>query len=124
MEPSNTHQQVWIFIGESDQWHGQPLHLALLSTLRHAGVIWLTRNASYLSFARVDADGKFISASNISSRSNRQETLNIGANGINCVSVTNLLDPADTGNTLSGSGATQTLRITHDPWEPKILVCN
>ncbi|MFN7964068.1 MAG: alpha-amylase family glycosyl hydrolase [Acidobacteriota bacterium] len=93
-------------------------------TLRHAGVIWLTRNASYLSFARVDADGKLISASNISSRSNRQETLNIGANGINCASVTNLLDPADTGNTLSGSGATQTLRITHDPWEPKILVCN
>ncbi|MFN8505316.1 DUF190 domain-containing protein [Kouleothrix sp.] len=42
MEPSNTHQQVWIFIGESDQWHGQPLHLALLSTLRHAGVAGAT----------------------------------------------------------------------------------
>ena len=42
MEPSNTHQQVWIFIGESDQWRGQPLHLALLSTLRHAGVAGAT----------------------------------------------------------------------------------
>jgi alpha-amylase len=91
--------------------------------LRRAGVAWLTRNATYLSFARADATGKIISAFHIGAAANRQETLNIGAAGINCSSVSNLLDAADTGNQLNGSGATQTLRITHDPWEPKILLC-
>lgn len=92
--------------------------------LRRAGVTWLNRNATYLSFARASADGKIISAFNIGSRSNRQETLDIGAKGINCTTVSNLLDPADTGNALNGTGSAQTLRITHDPWEPKILLCN
>jgi CBS-domain-containing membrane protein len=38
MDPNSTHQQVWIFIGESDQWHGQPLYMAILDALRHAGI--------------------------------------------------------------------------------------
>lgn len=64
-----------------------------------------------------------IAALAIDKRSNRQETLNIGAAGITCSSVSNLIDPADTGNQLMGPGASQTLRIPHDPWEPKILLC-
>lgn len=38
MEPDTTHQQVWVFIGESDQWHGQPLYLAILDALRRSGI--------------------------------------------------------------------------------------
>lgn len=106
------------------QWFKQLVQIrATRPTLRHAAVTWLTRNASYLSFARRDADGTLITALAIDNRSNRQETLNIGAAGITCSSVSNLIDPADTGNQLLGSGASQTLRITHDPWEPKILLC-
>ncbi|HQT93112.1 MAG TPA: DUF190 domain-containing protein [Thermoanaerobaculaceae bacterium] len=30
-------QQVWVFIGESDRWHGKPLYLAILEVLRRAG---------------------------------------------------------------------------------------
>ncbi len=30
-------QQVWVFIGESDRWHGQPLYLAILEVLRRGG---------------------------------------------------------------------------------------
>lgn len=37
MELSGTARQVWIFIGESDQWHGQSLALAILETLRREG---------------------------------------------------------------------------------------
>ena len=50
-------------------------------------------------------------------------TLNIGAAGINCSSVANLLDATDTTNMLNGSGAAQTLVVTHDAWQPKILLC-
>ena len=49
--------------------------------------------------------------------------LEIGAAGINCESVRNLLDPEDTRNELSGSGAAQVLHVTHHPWEPKLLLC-
>jgi|OM-RGC.v1.002753856 CBS-domain-containing membrane protein len=31
-------QQVWIFLGESDQWHGRPLSLALLEMLKRNGI--------------------------------------------------------------------------------------
>lgn len=31
-------QQICIFIGESDQWHGRPLYLAILETLKRHGV--------------------------------------------------------------------------------------
>lgn len=106
------------------QWFKNVLAIrATQPVLRRGAVTWLTRNATYLSLARTGPAGRIISAFSISSRTNRQETLSIGASGINCASVSNLLDPADTGNQLSGSGSSQTLRITHDPWEPKILLC-
>ncbi len=38
MELSGGAQQVWIFIGESDQWHGRPLSMALLETLKRHGI--------------------------------------------------------------------------------------
>lgn len=37
MQLNGAVQQVWIFIGESDQWHSQPLHLAILELLRREG---------------------------------------------------------------------------------------
>lgn len=37
MELAGTARQVWIFIGESDQWHGQPLAIAILEKLRREG---------------------------------------------------------------------------------------
>lgn len=91
--------------------------------LSHGTLTWLTRNGSYLSFARVGAGEKLITALNISGTGNRQVTLNIGAAGINCSAVSNLLDPTDTKNRLNGSGASQTLVVTHDTWQPKVLLC-
>jgi CBS domain-containing protein len=35
---SGNAQQVWIFLGESDQWHGRPLSLALLELLKRNGI--------------------------------------------------------------------------------------
>ena len=37
MELGGSAQQVWVFIGESDRWHGQPLYLAILEVLRRGG---------------------------------------------------------------------------------------
>jgi CBS domain-containing protein len=37
MELHGAAQQVWIFIGESDSWHGQSLSLAILETLKRNG---------------------------------------------------------------------------------------
>lgn len=37
MQLSGPVQQVWIFIGESDQWHGQSLYMAILELLRREG---------------------------------------------------------------------------------------
>jgi len=84
---------------------------------------WLTHNTTYLSFARVSGGEKILTALNISATGNRQVTLNIGAAGINCSSVVNLLDATDTKNRLSGSGGSQTLVVTHDAWQPKVLLC-
>ena len=93
------------------------------SSLTHGSFTWLTNNPSYLSFGRVQGSDKIITALNISSIANRQQTLPIGAHGINCSLVTNLFDSSDRRNKLSGSGANQTLTVTHDPWEAKILLC-
>lgn len=38
MDLSGSAQQVWIFVGESDQWHGRPLSLALLEMLKRNGI--------------------------------------------------------------------------------------
>ncbi|MGQ9550433.1 MAG: DUF190 domain-containing protein [Roseiflexus sp.] len=38
MDLSGAAQQVWIFLGESDQWHGRPLSLALLELLKRNGI--------------------------------------------------------------------------------------
>lgn len=38
MDLSGNAQQVWIFLGESDQWHGRPLSLALLEMLKRNGI--------------------------------------------------------------------------------------
>ncbi len=38
MDLSGNAQQVWIFLGESDQWHGRPLSLALLERLKRNGI--------------------------------------------------------------------------------------
>jgi CBS domain-containing protein len=35
---SGNAQQVWIFLGESDQWHGRPLSLVLLELLKRNGI--------------------------------------------------------------------------------------
>jgi len=37
MELQGSAEQVWIFIGESDLWHGQSLYLAILETLKRNG---------------------------------------------------------------------------------------
>lgn len=37
MELQGSAQQVWIFIGESDQWHGRALYQAILETLKRNG---------------------------------------------------------------------------------------
>jgi CBS-domain-containing membrane protein/PII-like signaling protein len=37
MKLGGTAQQVWVFIGESDRWHGKPLYLAILEVLRSGG---------------------------------------------------------------------------------------
>ncbi|TAM56835.1 MAG: CBS domain-containing protein [Acidobacteria bacterium] len=37
MELGGSAQQVWVFIGESDRWHGKPLYLAILEVLRRGG---------------------------------------------------------------------------------------
>jgi PII-like signaling protein len=37
MELHGTAQQVWIFIGESDLWHGRSLYLSILETLKRNG---------------------------------------------------------------------------------------
>ena len=37
MRLSGSAQQVWVFIGESDQWHGRPLYLAILELLKREG---------------------------------------------------------------------------------------
>lgn len=42
MDPNGKAQQVWIFIGESDQWHGRPLSLALLDVLKRNGIAGAT----------------------------------------------------------------------------------
>lgn len=104
------------FLGLTSVRSGHP-------SLTYGGLTWLTWDASYLSFARVYGGERMITALNISGTSNLRRTLDIGAAGINCVSVTNLLDPADTKNRLSGSGASETLTVTHDAWQPKILLC-
>lgn len=38
MELNGSAQQVCIFIGESDQWHGRPLYLAILELLKRHGI--------------------------------------------------------------------------------------
>lgn len=42
MEQSQSAQQVWIFISESDQWQHRSLYLAILDLLRHEGVAGAT----------------------------------------------------------------------------------
>jgi CBS domain-containing protein/PII-like signaling protein len=42
MQPSDSAQQVWIFVKESDQWHHKPLYLAVLDFLRGEGVAGAT----------------------------------------------------------------------------------
>jgi CBS domain-containing protein len=42
MEQQSTALQVWVFLKESDQWHGRPLALALLDLLRREGVAGAT----------------------------------------------------------------------------------
>lgn len=42
MNPPDAVQQVWVFVKESDQWHHQPLFLALLDVLRREGVAGAT----------------------------------------------------------------------------------
>lgn len=42
MERSDTTQHVWIFVKESDQWHHQPLFLAILDLLRREGIAGAT----------------------------------------------------------------------------------
>ena len=37
MELQGAAQQVWIFIGESDLWHGRSLYLSILETLKRNG---------------------------------------------------------------------------------------
>ena len=96
---------------------------AVHQSLSHGSLTWLTHNTTYLSFARVSGGEKILTALNISATGNRQVTLNIGAAGINCSSVVNLLDATDTKNRLSGSGGSQTLVVTHDAWQPKVLLC-
>ncbi|HEU5090783.1 MAG TPA: DUF190 domain-containing protein, partial [Roseiflexaceae bacterium] len=38
MELAGSAQQVWIFLGESDQWHGRQLAIALLELLKRNGI--------------------------------------------------------------------------------------
>jgi len=42
MDRTGSAQQVWIFIKENDQWHHQPLFLAILDLLRREGVAGAT----------------------------------------------------------------------------------
>jgi CBS domain-containing protein len=42
METTENTQQVWIFVKESDQWHHQPLFLAVLDMLRREGIAGAT----------------------------------------------------------------------------------
>ena len=42
MEQQDTALQVWMFLKESDQWHGRPLALAILDLLRREGVAGAT----------------------------------------------------------------------------------
>ena len=42
MDHTDSAQQVWIFVKENDQWHHQPLFLALLEFLRREGVAGAT----------------------------------------------------------------------------------
>ncbi len=42
MDNTDSAQQVWIFIKETDHWHHKPLFLALLDMLRHEGVAGAT----------------------------------------------------------------------------------
>ena len=42
MDTTDSAQQVWIFIKETDQWHHKPLFLALLDLLRHEGIAGAT----------------------------------------------------------------------------------
>ena len=42
MEQHGTTLQVWMFLKESDQWHGRPLALAILELLRREGVAGAT----------------------------------------------------------------------------------
>jgi CBS domain-containing protein/PII-like signaling protein len=37
MELNGSAQQLWVFIGEADRWHGQSLYMALLETLQRHG---------------------------------------------------------------------------------------
>jgi uncharacterized protein len=37
MELHGAAQQVWIFIGESDTWHGRSLYMAILELLKRNG---------------------------------------------------------------------------------------
>ncbi len=117
-----------LFQGGLDETFHQK-YLALMqvraahAALRRGALTWLTSSGAYLSFARVAGQDTLISALNISGSSNVRQILNIGAAGINCASVTNLLDASDTRNKLQGSGVSQTLTVTHDAWQPKLLLC-
>jgi CBS domain-containing protein len=42
MEQTSPTQQLWIFIKQTDQWHGQPLAIALLELLRREGIAGAT----------------------------------------------------------------------------------
>jgi CBS-domain-containing membrane protein/PII-like signaling protein len=42
MEPTDTAQQVWIFLNESDRWHGGPLSVAILELLQREGIAGAT----------------------------------------------------------------------------------
>ena len=113
--------------GQDEQFHQWFKNLVQIrkshSSLTHGSFTWLTNNPSYLSFGRVQGSDKIITALNISSIADRQQKLPIGSKGINCSSVTNLFDSSDQRNKLTGSGANQTLTVTHDPWEAKTLLC-
>jgi alpha-amylase len=113
--------------GLDEEFHAWFRRLAALRreriALRRGELRWLTRNGSYLSHARVTAGETIIAALSIDQRADRTETLSIGAAGIQCDGVSNLLDPDDDRNELSGAGTAQVLHVTHGPWEPKLLLC-